>query len=597
MKTRKLFIQKLHTAFCALCIVILTLCGCNDWLKPEPLSFYAPENIFNTKKGLEGALVSCRLNIRAEFTGNNAYEATELMACDVAVAGNIVAQTLKNFEIQLKPGAYGDSQIGGFWTIGFDVIQKANTVISRVETAHLTEDEHNAILAEGYFHRAYWYYKLVNQFGDVPFIDGEVTTPRLDYYSHTRSSILRRLRSDLLFATQYLPEEVPDGAVSRAAGNHLLAKICLACCDFDGAVRAASNIINDGKHKLMENRFGINKANTTRNVMSDLFDRENINLTENAEAIMLVEDKRLTEGGTSTGSYRMRNLVPCWWNSNTCLDPAGKRGTIDGKKGQPQIGAVGRGIGRVRTTNYFNYEIWDSPADYRHTAPNWLNMEDLVYNNPSSAYYGQPLQKAYCVDTIYSWMPMQTIKTWVPEDNRPDTPQGGYTNWYVFRLAETYLLRAEAYYWKGELANAMSDLNKIRRRSNATEITDPQKVDIEFILDERARELFFEEPRKVEMTRVAFIMAQQGVRGYSLETVAENNYYYDRMMTYNNFFREHVNHNGINTYTIKPYHILWPIPENAIASNSQGRINQAPGYPGAEENVVPLELETTELYN
>jgi len=39
----------------------------------------------------------------------------------------------------------------------------------------------------------YWYYKLVNQFGDVPFIDKEVTTPKLDFYSHTRSSILKML--------------------------------------------------------------------------------------------------------------------------------------------------------------------------------------------------------------------------------------------------------------------------------------------------------------------------------------------------------------------------------------------------------------------
>ena len=44
-------------------------------------------------------------------------------------------------------------------------------------------------------------------------------------------------------------------------------------------------------------------------------------------------------------------------------------------------------------------------------------------------------------------------------------------------------------------------------------------------------------------------------------------------------------------YTIKPYHILWPIPENAIASNSRGRINQNLGYPGADQNVPALEVE------
>lgn len=571
--------------------LVLSIVSCDDWLKPEPLSFYTPENTYVTKEGLESALVSCRVMMRPEFLGNNAYTCTELMTSDVAVAGNIVAQTLKNFEIQLKPGAYGDSQIGTFWSKGFSAIQKANTVISRVQMVDLKDEDKNAILSEGYFHRAYWYYKLVNQFGDVPFIDGEITTPKLDFYSHTRSSILKRLQKDMEFAVQYLPDKVPYGAVSKSAGNHLLAKICLATCDFDGAVAAASEVIDHSQHKLMEKRFGIIASNPEYNVISDLFRRENINSDENLEGILLVEDKKLTEGGTSTGSYRMRDLVPCWWNANTNNDPEGKRGTIDKAEGQPQIGLVGRGIGRVRTSNYFNYEIWDDKNDFRHTSPNWLNMEELVYNNPASAYYGQPLQKQYCIDTIYAWSPMMYYKTFVPEDNKPDTPQGGYTDWYVFRLAETYLLRAEAYYWKGELAAAMKDINKVRKRANAKELTDLQQVTIEYILDERARELFFEEPRKTELTRVSFIMAAKGINGYSLDNISEKNYYYDRMMRYNNFFREKINHNGINTYVIKPYHILWPVPENAIASNSRGRINQNVGYPGADDNVPALDVE------
>jgi len=38
---------------------------------------------------------------------------------------------------------------------------------------------------------------------------------------------------------------------------------------------------------------------------------------------------------------------------------------------------------------------------------------------------------------------------------------GGVYDWYIFRLAETYLLRAEASWWKGDIANAMADVNEI----------------------------------------------------------------------------------------------------------------------------------------
>lgn len=77
------------------CFFIYNSISCENWLKPEPLSFYTPENTYTTKDGLEGALVACRAMIRPEFIGNNSYNCTELMTSDIAVAGNIVAQTLK----------------------------------------------------------------------------------------------------------------------------------------------------------------------------------------------------------------------------------------------------------------------------------------------------------------------------------------------------------------------------------------------------------------------------------------------------------------------------------------------------------------------
>lgn len=570
--------------------LFMGIISCNDdWLKPEPLSFFAPENVLITKPGLESALVMCRSEIRPVFL-YRPYLSSELMVSDVAVAGQTGPQSLKNLTIQLQPGAYGDTEMGTYWTAGYNAIKSANTVISNVQLAtSISENDRNTFLAEGYFHRAYWYYSLVHQFGDVPFIDGEVTSPKLDFYSHTRKSILLRLKKDLEFATKYLPETVPCGAVNKAAAYHLLSKVCLAVCDFDGAIDAATSVIDDPNYELMTNRFGVKASDSKYNVVSDLFMRENISIPENKEGILVVQDKYGMEGNTSRGSYRMRWFVPTWWAANTNNDPAGKRGTIDNVKGQPQIGQIGRGIGYVRTTNYFNYDIWDSPSDFRHSSPNWINMEELVYNNPASSYYGQPLQKEFCLDTIYAWSPMQHYKVFVPEDSRPDVPQGGYTDWYVFRLAETYLLRAEAYYWKDNLSLAMADINKIRNRANATQLTDASKVTLDCILDERAKELYIEEPRKTELTRIAFIMAQLGKDGYSLDNMDKKNYYYDRMMDKNIFFKNHIFH-AVNEYKLSPYNYLWPIPENAISSNSKGRINQNLGYPGVEKNVPPLEV-------
>ena len=85
-------------------------------------------------------------------------------------------------------------------------------------------------------------------------------------------------------------------------------------------------------------------------------------------------------------------------------------------------------------------------------------------------------------------------------------------DWYIFRIAETYLLRAEAYIWKGDAASlqkAADDVNAVRRRAGADEL-DASQMTIRMILDERARELYYEEPRKSELTRIAFIYAKTG---------------------------------------------------------------------------------------
>ena len=89
---------------------------------------------------------------------------------------------------------------------------------------------------------------------------------------------------------------------------------------------------------------------------------------------------------------------------------------------------------------------------------------------------------------------------------------------YIFRLAETYLNRAEAYWWLGKNDLATEDVNTIRRRVNAPELS---SVTLEDILDERARELFLEDHRKSELTRIAFLKAEKGIDGYSLDNFSE----------------------------------------------------------------------------
>ncbi|PMD95336.1 RagB/SusD family nutrient uptake outer membrane protein [Siphonobacter sp. BAB-5405] len=582
--------------------------GCaKDWLTPKPLSFYAPENTFIDANGMEGALVACLRNMRYEWYGDGAPIITETIFSEVAIEGTTdKSGPAQDLNLMITPDANLNStdynKIGWYWYEGFKGIKYANVVISRIDDAkYASEVERNAVLGKAYFHRAYRYYKLTQQFGDVPLILKEITEPKLDFYSTKREVILQQMKEDLEFAEQWVPDNVDKGEVTKGAVSHLLTKVNLALGKFDDAIKSASNVIDGGVYTLMKNRFGVDRNNASRNVIWDLHRPENKSLAENREALMLVIDRINMDGNFEGGMQIMRQTVPQWYN--TINTPSGRKGTSDAADIElDQSTIYGRGLGRCRGTRYSTQNIWTDPKDLRHVKGNWMTMEDLVYNHPdlkknNDPYYGKPLQLynatgvRLSTDTIRSWFGWPHYKLYVP-DPQTKPARGGNSDWYVFRLAETYLLRAEAYYWKGNLASAAMDLNAVRTRAGAKEMA-PADVNIGTILDERARELYYEEGRKTELTRMAYLFALTGKaayngKTYNLENFSENNFFYDRIMEKNEFYNKGVVTNHGDRYTMSPYHVLWPIPRNAIRSNTQGRINQNKGYSGYEENVPAL---------
>ena len=107
-------------------------------------------------------------------------------------------------------------------------------------------------------------------------------------------------------------------------------------------------------------------------------------------------------------------------------------------------------------------------------------------------------------------------------------------------------------------------------------------------MDERARELFAEEPRHSELIRISYILAKMDKEGYSLDRFSQKNFYYDRVMKYNKTYEQKITQLG-NTANMAPFHALWPIPDYIILENTLGVINQNIGYNGAEKNQPPLE--------
>jgi hypothetical protein len=351
-----------------------------DFLEPKPLSFYAPENTYTNAAGMKAALVAGLRNMRYEWYGDNPPIVTEHIFSEVAVEGTTdKSGPAQDLNLLITPDAQLNhtdyNKIGWYWYEGFKGIKYANVVVSRIDQAKYTsEAERNAVLGMAYFHRAFRYYRLTQQFGDVPLILSEIQEPKLDFYSTKREVILRKMKEDLEFAEQWVPDNVDKGEVTKGAVSHLLTKINLALGLFDDAIKSASNVIN-GPYKLMTTRFGINKNDATKNVIWDLHRPENKALAENKEALMLVIDRIALEGNFDGGIQSMRNAVP-YWHSNRVLTPTGIKGTSDNAAAEiNQVNKYGRGIGRLRGTWYSTHSIWQGDdTDLRHAKGNWMDM-------------------------------------------------------------------------------------------------------------------------------------------------------------------------------------------------------------------------------
>ena len=614
----------------SLCIgsmAVFTFSCSKDWLKPKPLSFYEPDVALADAQGMYSALTACERNMRHEFFGDAAPILTEIIQSEVAVEGTTdKAGPQMDMDIALLPDAdlnHNDrTKVGWYWYEGFKGIKYANLIISRIDAGTFKdENEKNAILGAAYFQRAYRYFKLVHQFGDVPFIDKEINEPKYDFYSYDRWSILEKLRKDLEFAYQWVPERVDRGRTSKSACGVLLMKVCMALADFDRAIAIGKEIV--AIHPLMKSRFTVNKSRPNTNLMFDLHSVEAKLDGANTEGLMYVVSYPGVDG--SDRIRTMRNGVP-FWNNGGIKTPDGKTGaglslaadetdlSLDLNKN------YGRGIGRLRPTWYFTNQIWrpgkeDNDLRGIFNRDSWRKMEDLKYNEPNlkktgNPWYGKNLVKPVGMsveDSIRLWFSWPHYKLFVPDPLQTQW-EGGETPWYIYRSAEVYLLLAESYYWKNDLGQAAIAINEVRQRAGASQLT-ADEINIGELLDERARELYYEENRHIELVRIAYTYAKTrkpceifGGRVYDLKQISGPggtnanikqtgvNFWYDRVVAKSNFYNKGVKHKWAE-YKISVHHILWPVPANAINTNIKGVINQNIGYPGAEKNKTPLLVE------
>lgn len=454
---------------------VVSLQGCTD-LDENPLSAITPENFYRNEEEVIGGLAGAYASLRSSL--NAYYNVSEISTDEMIVPtrGQDWYDNGRWLEIHRQLwGANTGSTLGDLnsvWIDAFTGVARTNVILAALPKVSLGNK--SAIEAELRTLRAFYYFMLMDMFGGVPIVTDTEIMPRPQ---NTRAEVFQFIEKELQEARQALPDRWPadmHGRMTRGAADAILASIYLNAEVFTGtpsanglqrgqarwqdAITVADRILNSGVYSLA--------TDWRKNFTAD-----NHSSPEN---ILVV--KHLNAPGMGF-NFLMRTLhysqlSPSPWNGFATL--AETYYAFDEDDRRRNIFLVGP---------QFNVET-GQPVNDRTGARLVFTPE---IRDATQATEGEGAR-------FYKW----------PVD--PNHVGAEHGNDYAyFRLAEIYLIKAEALNELGRTAEAIQILNMLRARvftpNEPLSTGLSQAAARKAILDERLFELTAEAKRRQDLIR------------------------------------------------------------------------------------------------
>jgi len=528
--------------------------ACNDYLEEDIFSDITSENFIdqNNADQLVVGVYSSLRDVYRDYTYQ--FFGTDIFASK----SEVFAFNATNDYFNLNSGE-GLS----VWSNNYNVISKANTVISRYteqiswSDANLGQRDYGIAQAQAL--RALAFFNLVQQYGGVVIELEEVQTIRTDYARSSEAETYAQIITDLEAAIPVLLDDPGTGRFSKRAAQHLLAQVYLtraytaagSSADFNTAAELAEEAI--GSYDIRSQSYG------------EVFDYDN---QENDEILFAIQygTSGLTADKSNNKHSLFMNQVFNYPGVNRTTTPYGVSGfnamptpffySLFADNDTREDATIHRAIiaDSDEPDGPDNIVAGDTIVYYPKNA---LDADELaerldrywVYQ-PDQYLFGLP-DDVPGVNYLYSLNIERTnfpiFKKFDDQDFNEDTD--GARDTFVFRVAGTHLLAAEAYLGASNTAAALSHINIVRERATgvANEYT---SITIDDILNERAIELAGEENRWAVLKRTG-----------KLE---------ERIDLYN---PQVIDHGAFDS----SIHLLRPIPANELQL-SDGSLVQNPGY-------------------
>lgn len=424
-----------------------------------------------------------------------------------------------------------------FWKHHYALIGKANEIIAAAKTLGLDDPDVKTAYGEACMVRGRSYFELWKRFERI-YINTEPTTVdnlEREYKPATREEVMLRIKDDLDQAIASLGWVLPVndgktmyGRYTKAVANHVRAQVAMWEEDWDTAISCCEDIFVAGAPY-----YELDKSTAV------VFGGENLRSKEVLFSYQY--SKNPGGGGVVSGTNLQGHPISVYVTS--------QYRSMDGCICESRQG--GYGFGR-NFPNAYLLSLY-GPQDKRF---NELFVHKFYYNDPTGAKFGQEIKPEdaganYC-QRLHP-MSVKHADYWTNEDL--PTRQSSFKDLIVYRLAETCLMCAEAYFHRdgGGSAKAKEYFNKTYMRAGNPEFTGTLTLDI--LLDEYARELHFEGVRWPLLKRLGLL--GERCRLYSGESRAENPY-----------LDQDYTHARVNFVVGK--HERWPIPSNQLLLMGSG---------------------------
>lgn len=580
-------IHKILVIGLALCA--FTACDEDAFLKEEPFSIYSTENALVTESDYQAMVNHLYYQIKRSLLNVNTQDVTiAFRSCndygyyssDVAFTNHVPAPKGNNDIVNfLTPS---NTKVHKAFPYVWDLICNANVVISRIDGANFAEAKKNVMKGEALFARSWAYTFLAHVYGGMPILDKEVTTPSREYTRASREDTYKFALEGFKTAAGLLPDvdKAGDGKANKQICKHFMAEVNICLKNYADAISCANEVINYPGCSLMTERFG-KLQDKPGDVYWDLFRNGNYNYScGNHEGLYVYQadygNSASVYDNSGENDYFVREYNCRYMKMSVVLAPGAK--AVSPFTSYAVTGLCGRAYGYNHPTDHFMYEIWEGmDGDIRNSEYNIMRdvrcnnktstetygkwfIADGVYDaavangyEPKSMYWWPFITKV--ANTVYDWPENEKVQPIVTDEFygvRASEQNGkglgrdhSHKDSYMARLAETYLLRAEANVLSGNAAAAAADINVLRDRAHAPKVNGT--VDLDYVLDERLRELYTEENRTITLLRMGK--------------------YVERTKKYNDVTIGLAEHNN-----------LFPIPYDVIENNVLAEFTQNPGY-------------------